>query len=165
MRIVFPETIALENFHWEDFVFKLRPDLPVEKRIVLVNIGKAGRSEAAEMIEIINEQKPKVIGVLVFYNCEFGLRDSVNCPQLIDTAGNRSLSEAIRKTKRTTGLPAGSRNYGGTFSGLGTSANWWTSEGFDTGDAWYRVVGYNGYQLFRIHYAKNIGFSVRCIKD
>ena len=37
LRIAFPETIALEGFHWEDFVFKLRPDLPMENRIVLVN--------------------------------------------------------------------------------------------------------------------------------
>ena len=99
LRIAFPETMALEDFHWEDFVFKLRPDLPMEKRIVMVNIGQARRREIGKMIEIINEHKPKVVGVLVFFNCLDGLRDSVNCPQLLDVEGNRSLSSAIRKTK------------------------------------------------------------------
>jgi CHASE2 domain-containing sensor protein len=40
---------------------------------------------------------PKVIGVDSFFDCEGGLYDTLNCPQLLDTLGNLMLSNAIQE--------------------------------------------------------------------
>lgn len=44
----------------------------------------------------LNHLKPKVIGVDSF-DCEGGLYDTLNCPQLLDTLGNLMLSNAIQE--------------------------------------------------------------------
>jgi CHASE2 domain-containing sensor protein len=46
---------------------------------------------------MIRQYKPKVIGVDSFFNCEGRLRDSLNCPALLDTLGNLLLEDAIRE--------------------------------------------------------------------
>jgi len=74
-----------------------RPDPLVDERIVLVNIGNIPRGAIAEQIRIISKYKPKVIGIDGFFNCEGGLRDTINCPQLRDTMGNLMLANAIQE--------------------------------------------------------------------
>ncbi len=89
---------ALKGFEMTDIAFsRIRPDPTVDQRIVLVNIGHITRREMAQQIHTINQFHPKVIGVDGFYDCEGGLRDSVNCPQLLDTLGNLMLSSAIQE--------------------------------------------------------------------
>ena len=89
---------ALNDFELTDYVFSnLRPDPLVDERIVLVNIGTLPRAAIAEQIRIISQYKPRVIGIDGFFDCEGGLRDTVNCPQLLDTLGNLLLSHAIRE--------------------------------------------------------------------
>jgi CHASE2 domain-containing sensor protein len=95
LKIAFPESLALEDFHWEDFVFKLREDQQLEEKVVLVNIGSVGRRGIASVINEVNKQHPRVVGLLVLLNCGGGPRDTTNCPQLKDTLGNRMLSDAI----------------------------------------------------------------------
>jgi len=51
----------------------------------------------AEQIRIINEYKPRVIGLDALLSCEGGLRDTINCPALRDPIGNYLLAEAIRE--------------------------------------------------------------------
>jgi CHASE2 domain-containing sensor protein len=88
---------ALRDFELTDYAFSnLRPDITVDERIVLVNIGNLSRREVAQQILTISQLKPRVIGFDGFFNCEGGLRDSVNCPQLLDTLGNLMLSSAIQ---------------------------------------------------------------------
>jgi CHASE2 domain-containing sensor protein len=92
---------ALSDTELTDFVFaKLRPDPTVDERIVLVNFGELGRREVAAMIQIINKYKPRLVATDALYDCEGGLRDTVNCPQLLDTLGNLMLSEAIKESNR-----------------------------------------------------------------
>lgn len=92
---------ALSDTELTDFVFaKLRPDPTVDERIVLVNFGELGRREVATMIQIINKYKPRLVATDALYDCEGGLRDTVNCPQLLDTLGNLMLSEAIKESNR-----------------------------------------------------------------
>lgn len=87
---------ALKDFELTDYAFSsLRPDPVVEERIVLVNIGALSRREIAQQILMINQFKPRVIGYDGFFDCEGGLRDSINCPQLLDTLGNLMLASAI----------------------------------------------------------------------
>lgn len=89
---------SMKDFELTDYVFSyLRPDPKPELRIVLVNIGVLSRREIAQELALISQYKPRVIGLDSFFNCEGGLRDSVNCPQLLDTLGNLMLSSAIRE--------------------------------------------------------------------
>lgn len=89
---------ALADFELTDYAFSnLRPDPTVEERIVLVNIGNLGRIDVAQQVAIISKYKPKVIAIDSFFNCEGGLYDTLNCPQLLDTLSNLFLSNAIQE--------------------------------------------------------------------
>ena len=89
---------SLKDFQLTDYAFsQLRPDPLVDERIVLVNIGELSRREIAQQIGIINQFKPKVIAIDGLLNCEGGLRDTVNCPALLDTLGNLMLASAIQE--------------------------------------------------------------------
>jgi CHASE2 domain-containing sensor protein len=90
---------ALEDVELTDYVFSagIRDDPTVDEDIVIVNIGRLTRGQVAEQIKILSKYKPKVIGIDSFFDCETGLRDTVNCPQLRDSVGNAHLSQAIRE--------------------------------------------------------------------
>ncbi len=64
-------------------------DEPFEENIVLVNIGKINRRGIAEMINIINKSKPKLIGI----DARFYLEKED------DPVGDFMLSEAIKNTE------------------------------------------------------------------
>ena len=88
--------MALKDFRLTDYAFSnLRPDPIVDERIILVNIGTLDRRGIAQEIQILNSFNPRVIAYDGFFNCEGGLRDSINCPQLLDTLGNLMLASAI----------------------------------------------------------------------
>jgi CHASE2 domain-containing sensor protein len=92
-----PISQALAEFELTDWVFsKLRPEPKPDERIIIVNIAPTRRA-IAEQIRIISQYNPKVIGVDGFFNCEGGLTDTLNCPQLLDTLGNLLLSNAIQE--------------------------------------------------------------------
>lgn len=89
---------ALKDFELTDYAFSnLRDDPKPDQRIVLVNIGVLPRRGIAEQIRILSGYKPRVIAFDGFFNCEGNLRDSVNCPELLDTLGNLMLSNAIQE--------------------------------------------------------------------
>jgi len=93
-----PISQALADFKMSDYAFSnLRPDPLVDERIVIVNIGNLARREVAQQINIIRQFNPKVIGVDSFFDCEGRLRDSINCPALLDTLGNLLLADAIKQ--------------------------------------------------------------------
>jgi CHASE2 domain-containing sensor protein len=93
-----PVSQALTDFELTDYAFSnLRPPPLVDQRIVLVNFGELSRREIAQQIHIISQYKPKVIGIDSYFNCEGRLRDSINCPQLLDTLGNLLLADAIKE--------------------------------------------------------------------
>jgi uncharacterized protein (TIGR02145 family) len=64
-----------------------------------------------------------------------------------------------------TALPGGSRNYGGTFSNIGLNGNWWSATEYGTYDAWYRYMGCGSSLVSRDGSNKELGFSVRCLRD
>lgn len=93
-----PVSQALAEFDLTDYAFSnLRPQPTVDERIVIVNIGHLSRREIANQINIIRQFKPKVIGIDGYFDCEGGLRDTINCPQLLDTLGNLMLTDAIKE--------------------------------------------------------------------
>jgi len=92
-----PISKALQEFELTDYVFSsLRPDPIPDPRIVLVNLAP-NRLSIAQQVQIINRYKPKVIGIDSFFNCEGGLYNVEDCPQLLDTLGNLILSNAIQE--------------------------------------------------------------------
>lgn len=64
-------------------------------------------------------------------------------------------------------IPSGMRDVvGGSFSGIGTEYNWWSSSpGNSSWDAYYRRISNNYAFLDRGDFDKNYGLSVRCVKD
>jgi len=89
---------AFKEFKLTDIVFsRLREDPSVEERIVIVNLGNLSRREVAQQINIIRQFQPRVIGIDSYFDCEGGLRDSINCPQLLDTLGNLLLANEIQE--------------------------------------------------------------------
>jgi CHASE2 domain-containing sensor protein len=89
---------ALGDVELTDYVFSgLRDEPKAEEDVVVVNIGTLTRGEIAQQLKIISKYKPKVIGIDSFFDCWTGLRDTVNCPALIDTFGNLMLANAIEE--------------------------------------------------------------------
>ena len=68
-------------------------------------------------------------------------------------------------TSGFSGLPGGSRYYSGTFYGIGKYGYWWSSTEDFTGSAWLRTLFYGYGIVGRDDYDKEVGFSVRCLRD
>lgn len=101
-----PISKALADFELTDIAFNgIRPDPDsleriVMDRIILVNIGELSRGEFAQQLQIINKYKPRVIGIDSYFNCEGGLYNVDDCPQLLlDTLGNLLLSNALLEAR------------------------------------------------------------------
>ena len=64
-----------------------------------------------------------------------------------------------------TALPGGSRHHDGHFDSIGGTGIWWSAtEGYAT-YAWGRYVYYNSSTVRRRSNYKELGFSVRCLRD
>jgi uncharacterized protein (TIGR02145 family) len=63
------------------------------------------------------------------------------------------------------GLPGGNRSLDGTYSFIGNDGYWWSSTEFLTTVAWYRSLYYGNGNSFRNYNFKQVGFSVRCLRD
>jgi len=64
-----------------------------------------------------------------------------------------------------TAVPAGYRDYLGTFNRIGMTGEWWSSSEDDTGYAWSRYLEYDYSDVTRGATGKNRGFSVRCVRN
>jgi len=64
-----------------------------------------------------------------------------------------------------TALPGGYRYFHGTFDDFGNYGYWWSATETYTNYAWYRFMYYNHYIVNRHDYNKELGFSVRCVRD
>jgi len=96
--ILNPISKAFEDFELTDVVFsQLRENPTVSSDITMVNIGNLNREELAEMINIINEYKPKVIGIDAFFRKPKHSEDPYMDSLLV--AGDSALSRAFAKTE------------------------------------------------------------------
>jgi CHASE2 domain-containing sensor protein len=92
---------SLKETELTDYAFNsLRETPTVDERIVLVNFSNLSRGEIAQQIQTISAQKPRVIALDALFNCEGGLYDTLNCPQLLDSLGNMMLRFAIQESGR-----------------------------------------------------------------
>lgn len=64
-----------------------------------------------------------------------------------------------------TALPGGNRNSGDAFFDLGNAAYWWTATESNATNAWRRAVYRDQWFVNRNNIPKEIGLSVRCIRD
>jgi uncharacterized protein (TIGR02145 family) len=64
-----------------------------------------------------------------------------------------------------TALPGGYRSSNGDFRSIGYSGYWWSATELTTNYAWYRTLNYNYTIFYRDHLRKELGFSVRCVRD
>ena len=63
------------------------------------------------------------------------------------------------------GLPGGYRFNNGTFNFVGIGGYWWSATESDATGALFRFLLYNNGDLNSINFSKQIGFSVRCLRD
>jgi uncharacterized protein (TIGR02145 family) len=65
-----------------------------------------------------------------------------------------------------TAIPGGDRSHtDGKFYDIGSGFACWSSEEYSYSDAYYRSIVYNLSSLGENHWSKQLGLSVRCIKD
>jgi uncharacterized protein (TIGR02145 family) len=80
------------------------------------------------------------------------------------THWNSSDTEVTNETGFT-GLPGGRRSSDGTVRGIGYYGNWWSATEYDTNNAWARAMQHSYSDVDRFSKEKDLGFSVRCVKD
>jgi uncharacterized protein (TIGR02145 family) len=64
-----------------------------------------------------------------------------------------------------TALPGGYRYVPGTFYSMGNDAVFWSSTEGSSSTAWYRMLDYSFSGVYRDHFDKQYGYSVRCVRD
>lgn len=64
-----------------------------------------------------------------------------------------------------TALPGGDRNLNGAFYGIGYLGYWWSATEYNATNAWNRSMGYDHGNVYRNYGNKEVGFSVRCVRD
>ena len=64
-----------------------------------------------------------------------------------------------------TALPGGYRYDDGSFDGIGDGGFWWSATEHNTNLAWYRDMYYLYSSVSRYSDNKELGFSVRCVRD
>ena len=64
-----------------------------------------------------------------------------------------------------TALPAGYRLSYGKYGSMGNYGYFWSSSEANSDSAWYRTLGYNNSEVSRYNYLKELGFTVRVIRD
>lgn len=99
---------------------------------------------------------------------------------LINYLGGESVGDKLRETGNThwhslntgtnnetgfTALPGGYRGEGMAFLSIGYGGVWWSATEVNSERAWFRSLGYVGSEVSRSYYGKEIGISVRCVRD
>jgi uncharacterized protein (TIGR02145 family) len=68
-------------------------------------------------------------------------------------------------TSGFTGLPGGGRDDRGEFVFIENDGYWWSSTELNLTEAWSRYLGFYGGLIGRTNTTKQLGFSVRCLRD
>ena len=64
-----------------------------------------------------------------------------------------------------TALPGGNRYGYGSFGRIGYDGRWWSASELDATNAWSRYMSSNYSNVTSYNYNKEVGFSVRCVRD
>jgi uncharacterized protein (TIGR02145 family) len=87
-----------------------------------------------------------------------------NSSSTTGAAGNTDYP-AYRNKSGFTALPGGYRIGNGTFGDVGYGGNWWNATEYSAASAWSRNVGSSKGGVDSYDNLKDIGFSVRCVRD
>jgi len=82
-----------------------------------------------------------------------------------DTTHWKSPNAGATNETGFTALPGGNRSENGEFKGLFNYGSWWTATENNAGYAWGRGLTYLNKYVYRDNNFKEVGFSVRCVKD
>jgi uncharacterized protein (TIGR02145 family) len=98
---------------------------------------------------------------------EFLGGESVAGGKLKETSTAHWYSPNTGATNETgyTALPGGQRGSDGTFQTINYYGNWWSATEYDTGSAMNRRIFHGDGNVYIIIDSKEVGFSVRCLKD
>ena len=93
--------------------------------------------------------------------------ESVAGGKLKETGTTHWASPNTGATNETgfTALPGGYRIDNGSFGDIGYYGYWWSATGSNAADAWFRYMDYSNSSVSRSNYFKEVGFSVRCVRD
>jgi CHASE2 domain-containing sensor protein len=100
-----PVESAFDDFELTDIVFsKLRPDTlyKADTNIVLINIGRLNRAGIAEQIKIINQYKPRVIGIDAAFRTPKSLEGDTALAHALASAENLVLVSGVHQFNQTT---------------------------------------------------------------
>jgi len=89
------------------------------------------------------------------------------CGKLKETGTTHWNGQNTVATNETgfTALPGGIRDDSGSFYDIGDGGLWWSATEYVSNIAWYRSMYYNGFNVDRGNDGKELGFSVRCVRD
>lgn len=78
-----------------------------------------------------------------------------------------STNTGVTNESGFTALPGGYRGTNGSFFYLGNFGYWWSATEYNAAEAWYRYVNFEHSNLYSEYHplGKQLGFSVRCVKD
>ena len=93
--------------------------------------------------------------------------ESVAGGKLKETGTTHWASPKTGATNETgfTALPGGYRYYDGTFYNIGDTGYWWSATENYATHAWSRYMIYSISSVLRNYTNKEVGFSVRCLRD
>jgi uncharacterized protein (TIGR02145 family) len=94
-----------------------------------------------------------------------GTKEAGNKLKEIGTNHWNSPNEGATNEYNFTALPGGNRNISGKFVINGTYGFWWSATEATSGDAWTRFIDNNSDNVTRNINFKEMGFSVRCVRD
>jgi|GEM_PF-3500802 len=92
-------SVAVTDIDFTDLFYEYQTHPPLDSNIVIVNIGYLGRSELAEMVKIISENKPRVIGLDVFFSAKYDSSDipgTLSLGRVFDSLDNVVLISAYK---------------------------------------------------------------------
>lgn len=79
--------------------------------------------------------------------------------------GNIGNSQSDNNSSRFDAPPSGYRDFDGTFDSIGGYCGSWSSMQYDADNAWSLVLIYCSDNTGVYEYSKQVGFSVRCLKE
>jgi uncharacterized protein (TIGR02145 family) len=83
----------------------------------------------------------------------------------VGTSSWNSPNTEAANTSLFTGLPGGYRSNNGSYYFIGYYGYWWSSTEYGTSNAWSRTLGGSNGVAYRNYDGKELGFSVRCLRD
>jgi uncharacterized protein (TIGR02145 family) len=79
--------------------------------------------------------------------------------------GTVSNDQASNNSSGFTALPSGLRSFSGAYGDVGDFGTWWSSTEISTTNAYYRTMYYFDGSVSRGFDSKQLGFSVRCLRN